>query len=133
MRTLAIDLARRLLSGGPSSVAAQEGFTLIEIVVAITVLTVGILGLGVSMNVSRKLSLVSERHATMTHVAQREIERVESLQYSDVGQAQAPGPHSSDPANPDYYLVDGSPPSFKWDRTSGSTEQVDVDSDGQVA
>src|SRR5947209_4066678 len=132
MRMSAIDIARWLAATIRPAAAEQGGFMLIEILVAVTILSVGILGLGLTLDTSRKLSLVSERHATMTHVAQREIESVEGLAYSQVGEAQAPGPHSTNPANPDYYLVDGSPPSYQWDRSGSSAEQVDVDPAGQV-
>jgi hypothetical protein len=97
--------------------------TLIEVVIAVTVLTIGILGMGMGFDASQRLNLVSERHAAMVHVAQREIERVEGIPYSQVGLTSAPS-SSSNQANPDYY-VSGS--SFQWDRTAGSSETLDVD------
>jgi prepilin-type N-terminal cleavage/methylation domain-containing protein len=113
------------LSGVAAS--AQDGFTMIELMVAIAVLIVGIMGTFVAFEASQRLSLVSERHATMAHIAQREIERVEGIAYSKVALTSTPST-SSDPTNPDYYVVAGSPPSFKWDRLSASAEPVDVDS-----
>ncbi len=105
---------------------AQDGFTLIELLVSLTVLIVGVLGTYIAFASSQKLSLVSERHAAMTQMAQKEIERIEGTSFDQVALTSAPGT-STDPTNPDYYVVAGSPPSLKYDRTSSSTEQVDVD------
>lgn len=104
----------------------QGGFTIIEVVLALVVLTVGILSTFTAFAASQKLSLVSERQASMVDVAQKEIERVEGIAYSQIGLTSAPGTSTS-PTNPDYYVRAGSPPTFEWDRTAGSTEQVDVD------
>jgi prepilin-type N-terminal cleavage/methylation domain-containing protein len=113
--------------------AAHEGFTLIEVVVALAVLTTGVLVTVGGFNTSRRLSLVSERHAAMAHRAQLEIERLESIAYSQVGLTSAPST-STDPTNPDYYVAAGSPPTFQWNRTAGSSETVDVDAtNGTVA
>src|SRR5438270_8370674 len=93
---------------------AQSGFTMIDSIVALTVLAVGILGTGMGLDTSRRLSLVSERHATMAHIAQKEIERLEGIPYSNIAMSSAPGPQSTNAADPDYYLINGSPPSLQW-------------------
>jgi prepilin-type N-terminal cleavage/methylation domain-containing protein len=104
----------------------EDGFTLIEIVVALAILTIGILGMFMGFMSAQKLNLVNERHATLVHVAQRSIEQIEGVKYSKVGLTSAPST-STDPTNPDYYVTAGSPPGFMWDRTAGSTESLDVD------
>jgi hypothetical protein len=103
--------------------------TVIEVLVAITVLVIGILGALTAFNASQRLSLVNERHAAMVQMAQREIERIESLQYGSIGLAcggsgQPTCPrHSSDPSNPGYYVSsDGG--SFAWNRSAGTSEQL---------
>jgi hypothetical protein len=96
---------------------------MVEVLVAMVVLVVGVLGMMMTFSDSQKLELVSERSTTMAHVAQREIERVEGIPYASIGMSAAPS-SSSDPHNPDYY-VQGS--SFEWDRTAGSTESLDID------
>jgi hypothetical protein len=111
------------------SPAEEGGFTLVEIVIAIAVLTTGIMGMVMGFDTSRRLSLVSERHTTMAHVAQKEIERVEGIPYSQIGLTSAPS-FSTDPTNPDYYVAAGSPPTFRWDRTSSTSENLDVDTSG---
>ena len=59
-------------------------------------------------------------------MAQREIERVEGIAYSQVGLTGTPSP-SINKANPDFYAFAGSPPTFEWDRVGGATESLDVD------
>lgn len=99
---------------------------MIELVVAVAVLTIGILGMFMGFISAQKLNLVNERHATLVHIAQQQIEQIEGVPYSQVGLISAPSP-STDPANPDYYVTAGSPPGFKWDRTTNSSESLDVD------
>src|SRR5690348_1333363 len=101
MRTLATSSARCRLR------SEQGGMTLIEVVIAVSVLTIGILGMGMGLEASQRLNLVSERHSAMDHIAQREIERVEGIPYSQVGLISAPS-SSTDQANPDYYVVGSS-------------------------
>jgi Tfp pilus assembly protein PilV len=104
----------------------EGGFTIVEVLLALLVLTVGILGMFTAFTASQKLSLVSERHASMLDVAQKEIERLEGIAYSQIGLTSSPS-RSTDPRNPDYYVQAGSPANFEWDRTAGSSEQLDVD------
>lgn len=51
----------------------QEGFTVIEVVIAAMILLVGVLGLFGSLSVSQKLSLVGERQTSLAHRAQQEL------------------------------------------------------------
>lgn len=106
---------------------------MIEVMVAALVLVVGILGMFSAFVGSQKLELVSERSTTMAHIAQREIERIEGISYPKIGLSSAPTP-STDPMNPDYYVSGGSSPTFEWDRSSGSSEPLDVDTtNGTIA
>jgi prepilin-type N-terminal cleavage/methylation domain-containing protein len=105
---------------------AEHGFTIIEMLVALTVLVVGILGTYIAFASSQRLSLVSERHAAMTQMAQKEIEQIEGTEYSEVALNSTPST-STDPTNPDYYVVGGSPPSYEWDRTATATEPLVID------
>ncbi len=102
---------------------------LIEVMVAILIVTVGIFGLLAGFSDSQKLSLSSERQSAMAHVAQSEIERIEGLNYASVelnSTPSLPSPNNN-PNNPDYYLIAGSPPTFEWNRTSTSAEPLVVD------
>jgi Tfp pilus assembly protein PilV len=113
--------------------ATEGGFTMIEVIVALSVLIVGILGAYIAFVTSQRLSLVSERHATMTQIAQKEIERLQGIPYSDLALTSAPTT-STDPTNPDYYVVPGTTPSYKWNRSGTVSEPVAIDSiEGTVA
>jgi prepilin-type N-terminal cleavage/methylation domain-containing protein len=105
-------------------VSAEHGFTIIEMLVALVILVVGILGSYIAFASAQKISLVSERHAAMTQMAQKEIERIEGTDYTAVALTTAPSA-STDPTNPDYYVVGGS---YEWNRTATSTEPLDIDS-----
>lgn len=104
----------------------QDGFTIFEVLIAVLVLTVGVLSMFTAFVASQKLSLVSDKHESMVNIAQKEIERIQGVAYGQIGLVSSPAP-SSNPSSPDYYVQAGSPPNFEWDRTAGSTEQLDVD------
>ena len=112
--------------------ARNDGFTMVELMAAIVVLAVGILGAFTAFDASQRLSLVSERHGTMAQIAQQEIERIEGTAYGKIGLNDGLGDgtpitHSTDAANPDYYVTNGSPPVLQYDRTGSATETLDVD------
>jgi prepilin-type N-terminal cleavage/methylation domain-containing protein len=112
---------------------AEAGFTLMETIAALAVLAVGILGAVTAFNSARTLSLISERHTAMEEIAQREIERIEGLPYDDIALSSSPTT-STDPTNPDYYVVTGPPAQLEWDRTTLATEQLDIDAtNGTIA
>lgn len=84
----------------------EDGFTLVELLVAILLLTVGLLGLIGAFDSARKLNLLSERRTSMAHRAQLEIERLQAIPYSELAMSSAPT-HSSSITNPDYYVKEG--------------------------
>jgi prepilin-type N-terminal cleavage/methylation domain-containing protein len=112
-------LARRL--AGP-----QDGFTLIELTVAISILIVGIMGMFMGFITSQRASVVAERETSMAHVAQQQIEFVQGIPYSQVGLSSAPAT-STNATNPDYYVTAGSTPTLQWNRTTGASENLDID------
>ena len=96
--------------------------TIIEVLAAMLVLTVGIVGLMGMFDGARKLTLIAERRESIAHLAQRELERLQSVPYSELTMATAPA-HESIPggdtsaeakeafihAHPDYYVDYSSP------------------------
>ncbi len=101
----------------------EDGFGLIEVLVAAVVLTVGILGLVGALDGSRRLTLLSERRTSIAHRAQQEIERLQTVPYAELAMISTPT-HSSETSNPDYY-VNGTPPKYQWDPTPSSpTEEL---------
>jgi prepilin-type N-terminal cleavage/methylation domain-containing protein len=79
----------------------EQGFTLPEVLVAVIILVVGLLATVGVFTSSKSMTLVSQRHEVAVHQAQREIEKLRSLKYSQLGldTTVAPSP-SSDPKHP---------------------------------
>ena len=105
---------------------AENGMTLVEVLVALVVLVVGITGMFMGFITSQRASLVAERESSMAHIAQQQIEFVEGIPYSQVGMSAAPTT-STDPGNPDYFVTAGPTPGFDWNRTAGTSEPLDID------
>ncbi len=101
----------------------QEGFTVIEVVIAAMILLVGVLGLFGSLSVSQKLSLVGERQTSLAHRAQQELERLQSMPFQQLAMTvSAPTPSgcpnpltAAYPTSPDCYAANGS---FSYDRAT---------------
>jgi prepilin-type N-terminal cleavage/methylation domain-containing protein len=120
--------------------ALEDGFTMVELMAALMILVVGILGAFIAFNASQRISLVSERHTAMTQMAQQAIESIEGLSYSDIGLEcggssgnTCPQYNAADPTNPDHYVSsDGT--AFQINRPSGASETLDINSiNGDVA
>jgi Tfp pilus assembly protein PilV len=82
--------------------------SLIEVLIAAVVLTLGVSATVGAFDSSRKLSLLSERRTAMAHRAQLEIERLQTYPYAQLAMVSAPA-HSSEKTNPDYYVDYSSP------------------------
>jgi Tfp pilus assembly protein PilV len=105
---------------------------LVEVVIAAMVLTVGILGLVGAFNSSRKLTLLSERRTAMAHRAQLEIEKLLTNSYGQLAMAATPA-HSSEKANPDYYVSEGATPTYQYGEKTEEAESLVVAGEGVVA
>jgi Tfp pilus assembly protein PilV len=111
---------------------AQGGFTIIEMAIAMLVLVIGLLGVFAGFESAQRLTLVSERHAAMAHIAQQEIEQLEGLAFTQIALTGAPA-HSTDPANPDYYVANGPPTTLQWDRNSTTATEQLVTAGGTIS
>jgi hypothetical protein len=96
---------------------------IVEALMAALVMIVGIFGTLMTLVDSQKVSLVSERMSTMSHIAQQEIERIEGMPFASIELTAWPGT-STDPNNPDYWVTAGTPETFQWDRTAPSSEPL---------
>lgn len=92
----------------PRRLRSQDGFTIVEVLVATLILTLGIAVLITTFDSARRLTLVSERQTSSAHRAQWELEKLQAEPYSQLAMISAPT-HSTDPANPDYYVNYSSP------------------------
>ncbi|MFI4993511.1 MAG: hypothetical protein ACHQCH_07845 [Solirubrobacterales bacterium] len=103
----------------------EDGFTVIEVLIAALVLTVGILGLIGAFDSARKLTLLSERRTSMAHRAQLEIERLQTIPYSELAMASAPT-HSTETNNPDYYVKEGGTHEYQYGTTGTEAETMAI-------
>jgi len=113
--------------------SGEQGFTLVELLVAIFLLVVGITATIGVLEAAARLSVVAERRTTMVHRAQRELERIESLAFSHAAMTAAPT-HSSVTTDPYFYVANGPPATFQYDRsaTPAAPEQIAVDATNGV-
>jgi hypothetical protein len=98
-------LARRL-------VRDEDGFTLIEIITATFLLVTGLMAVASTFDYSRDLTSQSEMKESAVHRAQREIEKVHSLDYSKIGHLTEPTVTSGDPNDPRSRISAGN---FRYD------------------
>ena len=129
------DLARRLTRD------AQDGFTIVEVVVAMLVLTAASTATFVVFTSSKSTSLTAQRHEVAIAQAQKALESLRTLSYEQVGLTKAPAIANrleSDPNRLGYYASATTTDASSFTVRSGSpgvTERLvlpDSDSDGAV-
>jgi prepilin-type N-terminal cleavage/methylation domain-containing protein len=94
--------------------SAEDGFTMFELLIAMAVTAVGLMALVSSFDHSRELVSNAEKIEVATHQAERQMERVLSLSYTQVANRTTPT-NSTDSSNPRFY-VSGS--NYTWDQDS---------------
>jgi prepilin-type N-terminal cleavage/methylation domain-containing protein len=109
-----------------------DGFTLIELMIAILILAVGILSTFGVFDSSNHAISVSELQQVEIHRAQREIERLQSRPYKYLFLNAKPAT-SSNKNNPGFYVSapagscptsqGGTVPTFQWNQTEASTPE----------
>jgi prepilin-type N-terminal cleavage/methylation domain-containing protein len=103
---------------------SEQGFTLIELLVALIILLIGIVATVGVFGSSKRTTLVAQRHELAVHMAQREMEALRTLKYSELGlkatSAGAAPQHSNDPKSPNY-RVRSSDGAFTVDPSAGSS------------
>ena len=111
---------------------AEDGFTLIEVLITCMLLAVAVVALVGTFDFSRDLTSTAEANEVAAHKAEAAIEKTMSLPFSALALSSMPG-GSGDPENPNYY-VNGS--SYQWNQgSSGSQSEPLVvnTTGGQVA
>ena len=114
----------------PQALGGEDGFTLLELLVAITLLAVGLIALVTSFDHSRDLVSVAEKTEVASHRAQRELERILSLQYAGVAHSTTPGSSASS-ADPAFY-VSGTDYQYDQGSTGPQSETLAVVGGGSV-
>jgi type II secretory pathway pseudopilin PulG len=90
----------------------EHGFTIVEVLVASTILVVGILGTVAALAPARHNGTRSEMREAATHRAEQEIEALRSAGYKALILKASPGT-SSDPKDPRMNVSAGSPPTYR--------------------
>ena len=105
----------------------QRGFTLTELMMTCALVAVGLTALTSTLDHSRDLVNLTEKIETANHQAELEIERLLSIPYASLSLRATPA-NSTDPRDPDFYVSNGPPASYRWDQSSpGQTNQLVVD------
>jgi prepilin-type N-terminal cleavage/methylation domain-containing protein len=109
----------------PLAPRSDDGFGLIEVLVAVLILTVALLGLIGAFTSARKLTLLSEQRTSAAHRAQLEVERLQATPYSELLMTATPT-HSAESTNPDFYVKAGPPPEYQYDTTGTGAEPLAI-------
>ncbi len=100
-----------------STAGAQAGFTLVEVLVAAFLVVVGLVALLAAFDATGRTALAAQRHGQAVSYAQREIERLRTLDYdTQLGVTSLPAgaastgnaagdPTPDNPVNPLYYVT----------------------------
>jgi prepilin-type N-terminal cleavage/methylation domain-containing protein len=94
--------------------AAEDGFTLIELMIASLIMVVGLLALVSGLDHSRKLVTQSEKVEAATHQAERAVERILSMRYDQVSLTATPA-ESESQADPRFWVTGST---YQWDQNS---------------
>jgi Tfp pilus assembly protein PilV len=115
----------------------ERGFAVVELVVAVVVLTIGVLALVTTFDSSRGLANSAEKRDTASAIGQRELERVAALPWTQIAHSAAPA-GSSNPADPASFMSGGScgdpslpasSPCYQWDWSDSTrVEPLVIDS-----
>lgn len=109
-------LGRRLAS-------AEDGFTLIEILVAILLLSTAVIALMGTFDHSRRTTSTAEAQGAAVQVAEKHLEEIAAMPYDQIGLGAAPS-SSLDPDHPNYNVTNSSPASFQYDPDAPATEPL---------
>ena len=95
----------------------EDGFSLIELLAALTILLVGILGVAATLSKTRDAVTTSEVREAAVHRAERELERLRATPYDSLRLASTPA-GSADQSSPAYY-VQGT--QYRWDPANAAS------------
>ena len=93
--------------GRASRLRAQDGMTMMEVLVAAVVLILGLLGYLDAIGASGSAVTGAERAAAMTQIGEQTLQTVEALPYASISDSSAPSKAGTNGTNPAYYLVTG--------------------------
>lgn len=102
----------------------EQGFTVVELLVALSVAVIGLIGLVGTFDASRRLVDVAEKKEAAVHIGQQEIERIQALEYDAIALNAVP-PTSADEFDPrSRVTAEGN---FHWSANGAATEELALD------
>jgi len=105
----------------------EQGFSLLELVVAMGVLATIVVGFAASVSLGFRTIALARQRQTATEIASARLEHLRSVPYENVALSSQPA-KSADPDNPDFFL---SADASEYDVTGdGEYEDLIVDDDG---
>ena len=113
-------------------VGEESGFSLIELLLAMLLLSVGVMALLGTFDHSRKTTSTAEAQGAAVEVAERHLESISALPYAQIGLSSTPVT-SLDPKSPNYWVSNSVPPSFRWDPPGPASAPLVVGGSGSVA
>ena len=115
---------------GRAAPKREEGFTLVELLIAAAIMIVGIFAVIMAFDAVRRMGSNNEAQTVRAQVAEKDLQQIISQGYDAIGLSATPT-HSTDPNNPNYYVTTSSTPTFQWDLDVASrTETLCVASTG---
>jgi Tfp pilus assembly protein PilV len=116
-----------------SAARGQEGFTVIEVLVAVLVLTVGMITLLSAFDPARRLGTQAEERQAVSARADRELQRVQSLPWAQIALKATPTVNAGATAkDPTFYISNGpcvgtgptSTPCYQWDWSTATSKEA---------
>jgi prepilin-type N-terminal cleavage/methylation domain-containing protein len=92
---------------------SERGFTVVEVMVAVLLLTVGLVGTMQAFISSDGANLTTQRAQALSTAAEQELEQLRAMSYSSLAlssiptattDGNQPGDNSGDPSDPDYWI-----------------------------
>lgn len=97
-----------------SRARGERGFTTIELLIALFIATAGIISMITTIDMSRRLTTLSEMKEAASHIGQQKLERIRSMDYDKIALDGTPA-SSTDQYNPGYYVSTATgTATFRW-------------------
>lgn len=94
-------------SRGAETALAEDGMTIIEVLVAAVILAIGVIALLTAFDASRRLTSSAEEHQTAATIAQQELHRIASQPWSKIALIAEPVKTGTTSTDPTYYEQTG--------------------------